>query len=374
MDSIKIIDKNSKDLMIVFSARKTEKGSFTFYKQTIDFPANIIYINDYDTHWYLKGTPDFDNVFDFLNFLKNQINKLKKKNGKLYMLGSSMGAYAALLYGSIFNADKILSFAPEAELCIPLGRSIESLNTIYNEGEYNITNLHYKSPKNVTIIIGNNDIPDLYSASYFYEKNQKLNVKIINNYTHVVAKYIHEKIELKQFILKFFSNKTKNIFNNFELANIISLEDTKALKSFNESLFLDKKIDLQHKKQIIKIANDNPKWSMPQYFAALIFEYDGDIEYSILYLQNALSVQPNLNRARFKLTQLYLKLNLFEKALEECLVLKKHNFTKSVGLLLCNIYLKINHTEAVQETLKQIKLKFGLSKSEEEKFIKQYDV
>jgi hypothetical protein len=366
MNSIKVIEKVPyDDILIVFSARKCEMGKFTFYNQVIDFPANIIFINDYSTNWYLSGTSEFKDVLGFIKTLTTYINKLKKNNSKIYTLGSSMGAYAALLYGSIIQADKILAFGPESELCIPLGRSIESLNNRYKEGEQSILDLEYKDSATITIISGNNDIVDFYCASKFKYFNNKIDVILINNYTHVVAKYIHEKIEMKQFLLNyFFYNDLKKSLDLMDLSFVSDLESAHAIKKFNELLIMKRKVDMTQKTYIYKIAFSHSKWSMIQYFAACIAYKESNLELSIKYLKIALNNQSNLGRARLKLANIYYEQKKFQLALEELAILQEQNFTYSIGILLVKIYIVVYKEEKINQLVEMIFNKLTLNEEQ----------
>ena len=51
MHSVKVIDKGYDDVILVFSTIKTQKGKFKFFKQFIDFKANIIFISDYHNNF-----------------------------------------------------------------------------------------------------------------------------------------------------------------------------------------------------------------------------------------------------------------------------------------------------------------------------------
>jgi len=97
---------------------------------------------------------------------------------------------------------------------------------------------------------------------------------------------------------------------------------------------------------------------------ALIYEKENNIDLSIQYLVNSLSAQKNLNRARFKLVQLYLKSNLLDKALEEATILKGYNFTYSVAMLLAEIYLKREDISSYKEVLVEIRKASTLKEKE----------
>ena len=361
------------DILIVFSARKTDKGKFTFYKQVIDFPATLIFVNDYDTEWYLNGTPEFHDSLDLVNYLIGQIYRLKRKNTKVWTLGSSMGAYAALLYGSLLQVDKVLAFGPESELCIPLGRSVESLGDTYPEGYADISKLFYKSPKDVLIISGNNDIPDLYCASMFRAGNKNIEIKLINNYTHVVAKYIHEKVILSTFLLAYFTSSVEDILATFELGYILSPDHALSVKKFNEALTLKKTILVSEKSQIIEVSKTHPNWSMLLYYTGLIYEKEKNNKEAIINLKKALNVQDNLGRARFKLAQIYYKEKDFNKAEKELFLLKKQKFTYNIGILLSRIYIAQERVDMYKDILQEMQKELTLKNKEKENILSLLD-
>src|SRR5687767_8535393 len=99
MDSIQRISKDgARDVIVAFSARDTERGRFTFWSVLKGVHANVVFVNDYSNGWYLQGTPEFGSHDEFVQALRDRIAAMTGAGGRLFTLGSSMGAYAALRY------------------------------------------------------------------------------------------------------------------------------------------------------------------------------------------------------------------------------------------------------------------------------------
>lgn len=235
-------------------------------------------------------------------WLRSEINRLSGPTGKLFMLGASMGAYAALKYGAIFGADRIFAMGPESELCLPLGRSVTSVFGV-KPGAGNIAGLPYKNPGDVLVLSGSNDIVDLYCASRLKEGNADLDVRLIRNRTHVVAKYIDAQFSLEAVICRFLETGDRSFLERAEVLEVPHMSGAMAMRIFNEELSR-RNIETSNSEVIFALANEFPHWSMPQYFAALIFDKWQDVVNAELYLRRAVSAQKNLGRSRLKLAQI----------------------------------------------------------------------
>ncbi|CNC50476.1 Uncharacterised protein [Yersinia intermedia] len=348
MESILVSERlpNKGDVLIVFSARDTEKGKFTFYSLTSELNINIIYVNDYSNQWYLNGTPDFNNEDHFLDFLQNEIKNLRcPANGNIYTLGSSMGAYAALKFGSLLGALKILALGPESELMLPHGRSITSVKIeqpVFPVRD--ISSLSFISPKNVLILSGNNDIVDFYCACSFKENNPDLMVYLINNWSHVVAKYMNSLVGLKNILNDFFIINNVDFLKKLSLSGTIKLSDSIVVRDFYYSLSAGL-IDISKKDILIKVAEEFPKWSLVQFYAAKIYWQLGDMGKCELYLNKALKTQASLGRARLLLCQLLFDSDRYSDAEYHILILLEKNITFGISIVAISIFIKKGNLE-----------------------------
>lgn len=85
-----------------------------------------IFIRDVFKQWYLAG------INSNINTPEKLIEFLRKETEGYHtvMLGSSAGAYAAILYGSLLQTKKVLAFNPQYELKSLLNRSSEKINPL----------------------------------------------------------------------------------------------------------------------------------------------------------------------------------------------------------------------------------------------------
>lgn len=363
MDSIFPLNKLGKkgNVLLVFSARDTEKGKFTFFSMTKDLQVNVIYINDYSNQWYLNGTPEFENHALFIKHLEFEINRLLEPNGgEIYTLGSSMGAYAALKYGSFIKADKIMALGPESELMLPHGRSVSSIK-VAPDDKGNISLLTFKKPENVIILSGNNDIVDFYCACEFKERNKNINVSLINNRTHVVAKYINANFGLAKIISDFFEKNDNSFLAKMELSKTVPLKEAEIIRKFDDELKKGGTL-LEGIEDIFRISKEIPQWSMIQFYAAKIWQAKKDKSKCIEYLEKAINAQESLGRARLLLAVLRLEKNEFNEALFHFNVLFKNKLTYAIAILGIDIYLALNEFKKVENLLilaKELTLSLG---------------
>lgn len=358
MDSILVSKRlsNKGNVLIVFSARDTEKGKFTFYSLTNELSINIIYVNDYSNQWYLNGTPDFSDTNGLLDYLQNEIINLKcPASGNVYTLGSSMGAYAALKFGSLLGAEKILALGPESELMLPHGRSITSVNIDQNTPPIrDISSLSFISPNNVLILSGNNDIVDFYCACAFKENNPDISVFLINNWSHVVAKYINSLIGLKVVLNEFFITNNMSFLKKLSLSSTIKLDESVVIRDFYYTL-AESIIDVSKKDIIIQVAKTFPKWSLIQFYAAKIYWQLTDMDQCEIYLNRALEAQNTLGRARLLLCQVLFNSKKYSTAEENIRILLDGKITFSISYLAISIFIKKGNLDNALEVLTQTK-------------------
>lgn len=109
-------------LAIVFSHVSEPPGRFSFYASFRDVPVNKLFVNTPGNGWYRDGVPglgnDIDSTAEGLRIMMQQVAPRT-----VVCIGNSMGAYAALLFGELINADRVLAIGPETLLDQPGSRS-----------------------------------------------------------------------------------------------------------------------------------------------------------------------------------------------------------------------------------------------------------
>lgn len=120
----------------VFGKRIKEKNFFEWYKCRISNTYKHIFVRDVFKQWYLAGVNAKTNNIDALAaWLKNETEGCSR----IEMIGSSAGAYAAILFGSILGASRVMAFNPQFVLSTLLDRSSESVNPLVfrmRDGKY----------------------------------------------------------------------------------------------------------------------------------------------------------------------------------------------------------------------------------------------
>lgn len=109
-----------------FRKRIVEKNFFEWYGSRINKAYKHIFIRDVFKQWYLRGiNKTINSPQKLLDFLKKETDGFRT-----IMIGSSAGAYASILYGSILKIEKVIAFNPQFELKSLLQKSTEKINPL----------------------------------------------------------------------------------------------------------------------------------------------------------------------------------------------------------------------------------------------------
>lgn len=101
--------------VVAFSGIASRNHLFEWATSTRGLPANFIGVQDPHNAWYQIETETF----------VRKIHRALKKTrcSRIVCLGGSAGGYAALLFGGLFVADRIIAFCPQT-VCGPLKRQL----------------------------------------------------------------------------------------------------------------------------------------------------------------------------------------------------------------------------------------------------------
>jgi len=90
-------------------ASKTSLMTKKYDKDNFD----VLYLRDPKKRWYLRDLPKIgENINDTIPFLKNEVTKYEK----VIFIGSSMGGYASILFGSLLNVNIVIARQPQTDL------------------------------------------------------------------------------------------------------------------------------------------------------------------------------------------------------------------------------------------------------------------
>ena len=89
-------------LWLIFSARNVPPGKFSMSNIFEAFPGDKLFFNSAANGWYLAEAKSIREV----------IERHRPNYDRVISIGTSMGGYGALLFGSLCHADQIVAFAP----------------------------------------------------------------------------------------------------------------------------------------------------------------------------------------------------------------------------------------------------------------------
>lgn len=135
-----------------FRYRIVEKNSFEWYGLRVRKAYKHIFVRDIFKQWYLKGiNADIDSPEKLYSFLKQETEGMK-----VICMGSSAGGYAAILYGSLLRAERVIAFNAQFELRSLLTRDGEVKNPLV----YRVLNTEYEKYLELPVVadMGNTDV------------------------------------------------------------------------------------------------------------------------------------------------------------------------------------------------------------------------
>lgn len=122
-ESLKLdMEVDSRTLLIAFGGmRGAEIGvpAFEFSAATEGLPVKRLFVRDLRQAWYHRGVPEYG---DTLHSVADGLRALVAQHEveRLVMAGNSAGGYAALVFGTLLEADAVLSFAPQTVLDVDI--------------------------------------------------------------------------------------------------------------------------------------------------------------------------------------------------------------------------------------------------------------
>ena len=152
-------------LVIIFSHINEKPGRFSFYGTFKDIAVNKLLVNIPGNCWYRDGIPG---IGDCIESAAEGIRIIMREIAprSVMCIGNSMGAYAALLFGTLVNAGHILAIGPETLLKLPGSRS---RTYIGNRPDSPFDDLlpclsRPAADRKIDIIFGESDLLDVHCA------------------------------------------------------------------------------------------------------------------------------------------------------------------------------------------------------------------
>lgn len=185
----------TKRLLIVFSAANASK--FTFFKSTEGMCPDRLYIRDPEGNaWYQNGLAEGET----LDALEARIAQVVKSYKSVWMLGSSMGGYAALYFGCRLGVERVLAIAPQIVLDSRFSRGPRQDVKIQTASIAELVRTSRRTQ--CTIVFGSFDLVDTYNISQLYvADDMPVHVRVLQyeGQDHMLPVYLEEECTLMHY-------------------------------------------------------------------------------------------------------------------------------------------------------------------------------
>jgi hypothetical protein len=110
-------EADSRTLLLTFGGMKSTAGlvAFEFVALTRGLPVKKMFVRDPRQSWYHRGMPSHGNTLESVGEVLRGIIA-EQDVERLVTVGASAGGYAALVFGALLGADRVLAFAPQTTL------------------------------------------------------------------------------------------------------------------------------------------------------------------------------------------------------------------------------------------------------------------
>ncbi|MCV9960715.1 hypothetical protein OIU34_02285 [Pararhizobium sp. BT-229] len=194
----------SRKLIIFFSATGAKPNQFNFHKEGMKLPCHRMFINNGHNEWYQRGVPRLgNNVEETVETIWRWAEHLGAD--EIYTCGGSMGAYAAILYGTMLGA-RVLSFAAETTLGIEGSRSVSHIRKGTELRFPELAGYIADAKKPVFHYAGELDPIDVYCATKL-KGTPNLTITTLRGVDHNPPRYIRDVGLLPDFLDQFLHNK-----------------------------------------------------------------------------------------------------------------------------------------------------------------------
>ena len=195
-DGVDFFDGNLKPsdkLIVAFTGIKSAMGGvgFEFYKSLVGF--SVLFVRDNKKQWYRR---------DAQRTVENIRLAIKKTGAtRLYCIGNSMGGFAALLFGSLCQANGVIAFSPQTvmdpDITLSLGDERWVKYQANSEG-LPYADLNDLAPaRHATLVYGGKDFYDMQHAERLIWPCELVKLE---SSSHNVAKILKDNGELFNFI------------------------------------------------------------------------------------------------------------------------------------------------------------------------------
>lgn len=198
-----LVEKNTDILVISFSHMGVPAGSFAHPNALKTFPYSLLQVNCPNNSFYLSAIPGLGgDVESIAAALQDRIAAVNPR--KVVCYGASMGAFGAVLYGYLLEADLILALGPEISLGLkgaPARGVAKDPSIFAHPWAANLLNVVKTGKTRLVALFGEKAIADVFGALDLNERLAESCYSLKNAY-HSVASFIEGVYGLNEFLLK----------------------------------------------------------------------------------------------------------------------------------------------------------------------------
>lgn len=191
-------------LLVVFSAANAPK--FTFFKSTEKMRPDRLHIRDPEGNaWYQNGLREGETLHD----IETRLAEVAKDYREVWMIGSSMGAYAALYFGARIGAQRVLAIAPQILVDSRFSRGPRSGVKVQTPDIADL--VRNARSTSFTIVFGSFDLIDTYNISRLYcGDDMPLHIRVLQyeGQDHMLPVRLEEECTLMRYFQMILSKTT----------------------------------------------------------------------------------------------------------------------------------------------------------------------
>lgn len=165
-----------------FAMRDYGPEAFSFRKffEAHIATTDLLFVKDLKNQWYNR---DLDGLGNGVDEIAQSLRAMTAGYKHVSCFGSSMGAYASLLYGSKLCVDHVVAASPQTFLSSPFPR----FNRDRHKGEFkDVRDIPLSVHSFIDIVVGEDNLFDVYQCLPFMGRPDTY-VQLVSNESHVVV-------------------------------------------------------------------------------------------------------------------------------------------------------------------------------------------
>lgn len=343
-------EPDSDTLLVIFSGVNAK--TFMGYRLLSDVYVNKLFLRDPNRSWYNKSIPGLtENPQQFIELLEKITSAYSPD--KILFIGSSMGGYAALLFGCLLKIQRIIVFSPQVILNSGLPNNPQNLS---NYSYPDLTEIIYSNAvANIDYFFGMEELTDFYHLQSIYQL-ENIDFFCIRNSAHNVMHFLHQMQILQPLLIKIIHQKTRPDLPSWTswknpdvLSGLVKIADLYSQRNWTETLNC---LDV--------LLEQYPVWSGAYTLQSELLRKQKKIKPAKLQAEKAILINPGYDLAYHELAMSEFALKNYDAAIERFIQSIKLNPTpKAMQFIkLCISYREQKQYREAYQIIKQGKLNF----------------